>query len=139
GKRDRVERVADQPGERPGREGSVASSVQQPPPGLRGRLVRGGRVRLRGLHRADRLPSVIGVSILRRHGAQYRYAPYTLQAMMSTPASSRSSSRPSTRGRRGLTRDAIVQRALEIGDEEGLEAVRVRRAASDLGVTPVAP
>jgi len=58
--------------------------------------------------------------------------------MMSTPASSRSSSRPSTKGRRGLTRDAIVQRALEIGDEEGLEAVSVRRVASDLGVTPMA-
>ena len=53
-------------------------------------------------------------------------------------ASTRSPSRPSTKGRRGLTRDAIVQRALEIGDEEGLEAVSVRRVASDLGVTPMA-
>jgi len=50
----------------------------------------------------------------------------------------RASSRSSTKGRRGLTRDAIVQRALEIGDEEGLEAVSVRRVASDLGVTPMA-
>ena len=50
----------------------------------------------------------------------------------------RPSSRPSTRGRRGLTRDAIVQRALEIGDQEGLEAVSLRRVASDLGVTPMA-
>jgi AcrR family transcriptional regulator len=47
-------------------------------------------------------------------------------------------SRPSTRGRRGLTRDAIVQRALEIGDQEGLEAVSIRRVASDLGVTSMA-
>ena len=31
-----------------------------------------------------------------------------------------------------------MQRALEIGDEEGLEAVSVRRVASDLGVTPMA-
>jgi len=31
-----------------------------------------------------------------------------------------------------------VQRALEIGDEEGLEALSVRRLASDLGVTPMA-
>lgn len=52
--------------------------------------------------------------------------------------SSRSSSRPSSGARRGLTRDAIVQRALEIGDEEGLEAVSLRRVASDLGVTPMA-
>jgi TetR/AcrR family tetracycline transcriptional repressor len=43
-----------------------------------------------------------------------------------------------TGGRRGLTRDAIVGRALEIGDEEGLEAVSLRRIASDLGVTPMA-
>jgi AcrR family transcriptional regulator len=44
----------------------------------------------------------------------------------------------SSAGRRGLTREAIVQRALEIGDEEGLEAVSVRRVASELGVTPMA-
>jgi len=31
-----------------------------------------------------------------------------------------------------------VHRALEIGDEEGLEAVSLRRLASDLGVTPMA-
>lgn len=41
-------------------------------------------------------------------------------------------------GRRGLTRDAIVRRALDIGDAEGLEAVSLRRIASDLGVTPMA-
>ena len=40
--------------------------------------------------------------------------------------------------RRGLTREAIVQRALEIGDREGLEAVSVCRVASELGVTPMA-
>jgi TetR/AcrR family transcriptional regulator, tetracycline repressor protein len=44
----------------------------------------------------------------------------------------------SSSGRRGLTRETIVQRALEIGDEEGLEAVSVRRVASELGVTPMA-
>jgi AcrR family transcriptional regulator len=44
----------------------------------------------------------------------------------------------SSSGRRGLTREAIVQRALEIGDEAGLEAVSVRRVASELGVTPMA-
>jgi TetR/AcrR family transcriptional regulator, tetracycline repressor protein len=47
-------------------------------------------------------------------------------------------SRPLTSGRRGLSREAIVQRALEIGDTEGLEAVSVRRVASDLGVTAMA-
>ncbi len=40
--------------------------------------------------------------------------------------------------RRGLTRHAIVARALQIGDAEGLEAVSVRRVATDLGVTPMA-
>lgn len=32
----------------------------------------------------------------------------------------------------------IVQRALEIGDAQGLQAVSLRRIASDLGVTPMA-
>jgi AcrR family transcriptional regulator len=49
-----------------------------------------------------------------------------------------SSHRPAGGGRRGLTREAIVRRALEIGDKEGLEAVSLRRIASDLGVTPMA-
>lgn len=40
--------------------------------------------------------------------------------------------------RRGLTREAIVARALEIGGSEGLDAVSLRRLASELGVTPMA-
>ena len=40
--------------------------------------------------------------------------------------------------RRGLTREAIVARALEIGAAEGLEAVSLRRLASELGVTSMA-
>jgi AcrR family transcriptional regulator len=40
--------------------------------------------------------------------------------------------------RRGLTRQAVVARALEIADAEGLEAVSLRRLASELGVTPMA-
>jgi TetR/AcrR family transcriptional regulator, tetracycline repressor protein len=44
---------------------------------------------------------------------------------------------PSTRGR-GLTREAVVARALEIGTAEGLEAVSLRRLAQELGVTPMA-
>ena len=42
------------------------------------------------------------------------------------------------RGRPGLTREAIVARALEIGTAEGLEAVSLRRVAQDFGVTPMA-
>lgn len=40
--------------------------------------------------------------------------------------------------RRGLTRKAVVARALKIGEAEGLEAVSLRRLASELGVTPMA-
>src|SRR5437660_7745416 len=40
--------------------------------------------------------------------------------------------------RRGLTREAIVARALEVGNAEGLEAVSLRRLALDFGVTPMA-
>jgi AcrR family transcriptional regulator len=42
-----------------------------------------------------------------------------------------------TRQRR-LTRRAIVERSLQIGDAEGLEAVSIRRLATELGVTPMA-
>ncbi|MEU9833331.1 TetR family transcriptional regulator [Streptosporangium sp. NPDC048047] len=37
-----------------------------------------------------------------------------------------------------LTREAVVERALEIGDAEGLQAVTIRRLAQELGVTPMA-
>ena len=39
---------------------------------------------------------------------------------------------------RNLTRQAIVDQALGIGDAEGLEAVSVRRLATELDVTPMA-
>jgi len=39
---------------------------------------------------------------------------------------------------RGLTRADIVRRALNIGEAEGLDAVSLRRLASELGVTPMA-
>jgi TetR/AcrR family transcriptional regulator, tetracycline repressor protein len=39
---------------------------------------------------------------------------------------------------RGLTRAAIVRRALKIGETEGLDAVSLRRLASEYGVTPMA-
>jgi len=43
-----------------------------------------------------------------------------------------------SRGRHGLTREAVVARALEIGNGEGLDAVSLRRLAEELGVTPMA-
>jgi TetR/AcrR family tetracycline transcriptional repressor len=43
-----------------------------------------------------------------------------------------------THGRPGLTREAVVARALEIGTAEGLEAVSLRRLAQEFGVTPMA-
>jgi len=42
------------------------------------------------------------------------------------------------RSRPGLSREAIVTRALEIGTAEGLPAVSLRRLAQELGVTPMA-
>jgi AcrR family transcriptional regulator len=39
---------------------------------------------------------------------------------------------------RGLTRAAIVRRAVKIGEAEGLDAVSLRRLASEFGVTPMA-
>src|SRR6266496_2973276 len=41
-------------------------------------------------------------------------------------------------GRPGLTREALVARALEVGSVEGLDAVSLRRLASEFGVTPMA-
>lgn len=46
--------------------------------------------------------------------------------------------RSKTSTRRGLSRKAIVARALEIGNKEGLDAVSIRRLALDFGVTPMA-
>ncbi|MDQ6921231.1 MAG: TetR family transcriptional regulator [Candidatus Dormibacteraeota bacterium] len=40
--------------------------------------------------------------------------------------------------RRGLSRETIVARALELGNAEGLDAVSLRRLALDFGVTPMA-
>ncbi|MBO0686685.1 MAG: TetR/AcrR family transcriptional regulator [Candidatus Dormibacteraeota bacterium] len=51
---------------------------------------------------------------------------------------SRSMQRREETKRRNLTRQAIVERSLEIGRAEGLEAVSLRRLATELGVTPMA-
>lgn len=48
------------------------------------------------------------------------------------------SAKPPGRRQRRLTRQEIVGRGLEIGDREGLEAVSLRRIASELGVTSMA-
>src|SRR5262245_8969865 len=40
--------------------------------------------------------------------------------------------------RRGLTRETIVARALQLGTADGLDAVSLRRLAADFGVTPMA-
>jgi TetR/AcrR family tetracycline transcriptional repressor len=45
---------------------------------------------------------------------------------------------PATARGHGLTREAVVSRALEVGTAEGLEAVTLRRLAQELGVTPMA-
>jgi TetR/AcrR family transcriptional regulator, tetracycline repressor protein len=37
-----------------------------------------------------------------------------------------------------LTKQAVVERALALGDAEGLEALTIRRIATELGVTPMA-
>jgi AcrR family transcriptional regulator len=46
--------------------------------------------------------------------------------------------KPRQATRRGLTREVIVARALEMGNAEGLEAVTLRRLATEFGVTPMA-
>lgn len=43
-----------------------------------------------------------------------------------------------TAARPSLTRELVADRALEIADAEGLEAVTIRRLATELGVTPMA-
>jgi TetR/AcrR family transcriptional regulator, tetracycline repressor protein len=62
------------------------------------------------------------------------YAAYTCQEMKRT----RATDEVHAVGRPGLTRGAVVARALEIGTAEGLDAVSLRRLAQELGVTPMA-
>src|SRR4051794_9568578 len=45
---------------------------------------------------------------------------------------------PASRNAERLTKAAVADRALQIGDAEGVEAITVRRLATDLGVTPMA-
>jgi len=56
-----------------------------------------------------------------------------------TPARrSRRSQRKGESGRVPLSRELVLARAIEVGDQEGLEAVSFRRLASDMNVTPMA-
>ena len=45
---------------------------------------------------------------------------------------------PKTADRPALSRNVVADRALELADSEGIEAVTVRRLAGELGVTPMA-
>ncbi|GAA2609012.1 hypothetical protein GCM10010399_44800 [Dactylosporangium fulvum] len=45
---------------------------------------------------------------------------------------------PSGKSAERLSRATVAERALRLGDEEGLEAVTIRRLAQELGVTPMA-
>jgi TetR/AcrR family transcriptional regulator, tetracycline repressor protein len=45
---------------------------------------------------------------------------------------------PAETDRPRLSRATVVERGLALGDEEGLEAVTIRRLAAELGVTPMA-
>ena len=55
---------------------------------------------------------------------------YSCQVMANTRA------REAERGR--LTKQAVVQRALALADADGLDALTIRRLATELGVTPMA-
>src|SRR3954463_11592146 len=45
---------------------------------------------------------------------------------------------PKTADRPALSRNVVADRALTLADSEGLEAVTIRRLATELGVTPMA-
>jgi AcrR family transcriptional regulator len=49
-----------------------------------------------------------------------------------------SSALPDEGGRVRLTKDAVAQRALELADRVGTEALTIRKLATELGVTPMA-
>lgn len=59
---------------------------------------------------------------------------------MAPPASSRTASRKATRAEAGpaLSREAVIDRALDVADREGLAGVSIRRIAQDFDVTPMA-
>ncbi len=52
--------------------------------------------------------------------------------MVSTVSTKRRSAAPE------LSRESVVEHALDLADREGLDAVAIRRIAADFGVTPMA-
>src|SRR5215204_12226 len=77
---------------------------------------------------------VTGRSPLRCTCTPYVYAvqrtPYGVQ--LSTVTETKAAARTS------LTRERLVQQALAVADAEGIDAVTIRRLATELGVTPMA-
>src|SRR5437763_5942986 len=77
---------------------------------------------------------VMGSTPLRRTCTSYEYAvqttPYDVQ--LSTVAPSKTATRPS------LSREVVADRALALADTDGIDAVTIRRLATELGVTPMA-
>lgn len=59
---------------------------------------------------------------------------------MVSPATSRTAARRASKAEAGsaLSREAVIDRALDVADREGLAAVSIRRIAQDFDVTPMA-
>jgi AcrR family transcriptional regulator len=59
---------------------------------------------------------------------------------MISSATSRTASRKAPKADAGpaLSREAVIDRALDVADREGLAAVSIRRIAQDFDVTPMA-
>src|SRR4051794_33451260 len=75
-----------------------------------------------------------GSAPLRRTCTAYKYdvqpTPYDVQLSTVTPSK--------TETRSPLSREVVADRALALADAEGIEAVTIRRLATELGVTPMA-
>src|SRR6516162_9598873 len=63
---------------------------------------------------------------------------YSCQVTSSQQVRSESAASRDDGERTRLTRDAVVDRALELADSQGLDALTIRKLATELGVTPMA-